>query len=155
MQIPEAGEQAPDFELLSDANQPIRLRDFRGNYVVLYFYPKADTPGCTTEACSFRDDYSMYEERDVVILGVSPDTVTKQSKFKAKHTLPFTLLADPEHTVSEAYGVWGLKKFMGREYMGVSRTTFLIDPDGKIVQVFKDVKPATHSAEILDALEGG
>ena len=155
MPIPEAGEQAPDFELLSDADQPIRLSDFRGNNVVLYFYPKADTPGCTTEACGLRDDYSKYEEKGVVILGVSPDTVTKQSKFKAKHTLPFTLLADPENKVSEAYGVWGLKKFMGREYMGVHRTTFLIDPVGKIVQVFKNVKPATHSAEILDALERG
>ena len=154
MPIPEAGEQAPDFELLSDTDQPIKLSDFRGKHVVLYFYPKADTPGCTTEACNFRDDYSMYEEKGVVILGVSPDTVAKQSKFKTKHTLPFTLLADPENKVSETYGVWGLKKFMGREYMGVHRTTFLIDPEGKIVQVFENVKPATHSAEILEALEG-
>ncbi len=152
MPIPEPGELAPDFELLSDEDQPVRLSDFKGHYVVLYFYPRADTPGCTTEACGFRDDYSMYEDKGVVILGVSPDTVTKQSKFKAKHILPFTLLADPENQVSEAYGVWGLKKFMGRESMGVHRTTFLIDPEGKIVQVFKKVQPATHSAEILDAL---
>lgn len=152
MPLPEPGELAPDFELLSDADQTIKLSDFQGQYVVLYFYPRADTPGCTTEACGFRDDYSMYEAKGVVILGISPDTVTKQSKFKAKHVLPFTLLADPEKTVSEAYGVWGLKKFMGREYMGVHRTTFLIDPEGKIIQVFKKVKPATHSAEILDAL---
>jgi peroxiredoxin Q/BCP len=154
MAIPKPGEQAPDFELLSDADQSIKLSDFQGKHVVLYFYPKADTPGCTTEACGFRDDYSMYEEKGVVILGVSPDTVSKQSKFKAKHILPFTLLADPENKVSEAYGVWGLKKFMGREYMGVHRTTFLIDPEGKIIQVFEKVKPATHSAEILGALEG-
>lgn len=153
MPMPKPGELAPDFELLSDEDQPTRLSNFKGQYVVLYFYPKADTPGCTTEACSFRDDYSMYEEKGVVILGISPDTVTKQSKFKAKYTLPFTLLADPEHQVSEAYGVWGLKKSMGREYMGVHRTTFLIDPEGKIVQVFEKVKPATHSAEILGALE--
>jgi peroxiredoxin Q/BCP len=152
MPLPEPGELAPNFELLSDADQTIKLSDFQGQYVVLYFYPRADTPGCTTEACGFRDDYSMYEAKGVVILGISPDTVTKQSKFKAKHVLPFTLLADPENTVSEAYGVWGLKKFMGREYMGVHRTTFLIDPEGKIKQVFKKVKPATHSAEILDAL---
>jgi peroxiredoxin Q/BCP len=153
MTMPKPGDLAPDFELLSDADRPIKLSDFRGKHVVLYFYPKADTPGCTTEACGFRDDYSMYEEKGVVILGVSPDTVSTQSKFKAKHTLPFTLLADPEKKVSEAYGVWGLKKFMGREYMGVLRTTFLIDPEGKIVQVFEKVKPATHSAEILGALE--
>lgn len=152
MPIPEPGELAPDFELRSDADRPIKLSDFQGQYVVLYFYPRADTPGCTKEACGFRDDYSIYEDKGVVILGISPDTVTKQSKFKTKHTLPFTLLADPENQVSEAYGVWGLKKFMGREYMGVHRTTFLIDPEGKIVQVFKKVKPATHSAEILDAL---
>lgn len=153
MSMPKPGELAPDFELLSDEDQPTRLSDFHGRYVVLYFYPRADTPGCTTEACGFRDDYSMYEERGVVILGISPDTVTKQSKFKTKHTLPFTLLADPENQVSEAYGVWGLKKFMGREHMGVHRTTFLIDPEGKIVQVFEKVKPATHSAEILAALD--
>jgi peroxiredoxin Q/BCP len=153
MTMPKPGDLAPDFELLSDADRPIKLSDFRGKHVVLYFYPKADTPGCTTEACGFRDDYSMYEEKGVVILGVSPDTVSTQSKFKAKHTLPFTLLADPEKKVSEAYGVWGLKKFMGREYMGVLRTTFLIDPEGKILQVFEKVKPATHSAEILGALE--
>ena len=152
MPLPEPGELAPDFELLSDADQPIKLSDFRGRYVVLYLYPRADTPGCTTEACGFRDDYSAYESKGVVILGISPDTVTKQSKFKNKHTLPFTLLADPENHVSETYGVWGLKKFMGREYMGVHRTTFLIDPEGTVVQVFKKVKPATHSTEILDAL---
>ena len=152
MSLPEPGELAPDFELLSDEDQPTKLSDFKGQYVVLYFYPRADTPGCTKEACGFRDDYSMYEDKGIVILGISPDTVSKQSKFKAKHILPFTLLADTENQVSEAYGVWGLKKFMGREYMGVHRTTFLINPEGKIVQVFKKVKPATHSAEILDAL---
>ncbi len=153
MSGPQSGDPAPDFELLSDDGEPIKLSDYKGKYVVLYFYPRADTPGCTKEACSFRDDYSAYQERDIVILGVSPDTVAKQAKFKAKHNLPFTLLDDTQHYVSQMYGVWGLKKFMGREYMGVHRTTFLIDPQGKVVQVFEKVKPAEHSQEILEALE--
>jgi peroxiredoxin Q/BCP len=153
MSGPQAGESAPDFELLSDEGEPVKLSDYKGKYVVLYFYPRADTPGCTKEACSFRDDYSAYQEHDVVILGVSPDTVAKQAKFKAKHSLPFTLLDDTQHLVSQMYGVWGLKKFMGREYMGVHRTTFLIDPQGKVVQIFEKVKPAEHSQEILEALQ--
>lgn len=153
MDMPKAGVQAPDFELLTDEGEKLRLSDLRGKTVVLYFYPRADTPGCTKEACGFRDDYSAYEQRDVTILGVSPDSVSDQSAFKRKHDLPFTLLDDTEHEVSEAYGVWGQKKFMGKEYMGVHRTTFLIGPDGKIVRVFENVKPAQHSEEILSVLD--
>jgi len=149
----QSGIPAPDFELPDDAGTPRRLSDFRGRPVVLYFYPKDDTPGCTTEACAFRDDYSAYEQAGVTILGVSPDTVKAHAKFKAKYDLPFPLLADVEHKVCELYQVWALKKFMGREYMGVLRTTFLLDADGRIVKVFEDVKPAGHSAEVLSALK--
>ena len=148
----EAGITAPDFELLDEQEQSHRLSDYRGQHVLLYFYPKDDTPGCTTEACNFRDDYSAYQQAGVVILGVSPDSPKSHAKFKAKFELPFTLLADTEQQVCEAYGVWALKKFMGREYMGVLRTTFLIDPDGQIIKVFEKVKPAQHSAEVLAAL---
>lgn len=145
----EAGNPAPEFELLDESENLHRLEDYRGKPVLLYFYPKDDTPGCTTEACNFRDDYSAYADAGVVILGVSPDTPKKHTKFKAKFELPFTLLADTDHQVCEAYGVWGLKKFMGREYQGVFRTTFLIAPDGVIQRVFENVKPAEHSAEVL------
>lgn len=151
----QSGIPAPDFELPDDAGTPRRLSDFRGRPVVLYFYPKDDTPGCTTEACAFRDDYSAYEQAGVTILGVSPDTVKAHAKFKAKYDLPFPLLADVEHKVCELYQVWALKKFMGREYMGVLRTTFLLDADGRIVKVFEDVKPGGHSAEVLSALKMG
>ncbi len=153
MSIPKIGEAAPDFEVLDDAGETIHLSDYLGKEVVLYFYPRADTPGCTKEACAFRDDYSAYSDRGVVILGVSPDTVKKQAKFKLKFQLPFTLLADDDHKISEAYGVWGPKKFMGKEYEGVHRMTFLIDPEGKIKQFFEKVKPAEHSKEILEAFE--
>jgi thioredoxin-dependent peroxiredoxin len=148
----DSGIPAPDFELPDDTGTLRRLSDFRGQPVVLYFYPKDDTPGCTTEACNFRDDYSAYEKAGVVILGVSPDLVKSHAKFKQKFGLPFPLLADEDHRVCELYGVWALKKFMGREYMGVLRTTFLIDPDGQIVHVFENVKPAEHSAELLAEL---
>lgn len=143
---------APDFTLLDENEIPHSLSDYQGNPVVLYFYPKDDTPGCTTEACGFRDDYSAYEDADVVILGVSPDTPKSHLKFKNKYELPFTLLADADHKVCELYEVWGLKKFMGREYDGVFRTTFLIDSQGTIARVFENVKPANHSEEILAAL---
>lgn len=147
-----AGIPAPDFELLDDTNVPRRLSDFRGRNVVLYFYPADDTPGCTKEACNFRDDYSAYERAGIQILGVSPDTVKSHVKFKQKFQLPFPLLADEGHKVCNLYGVWGPKKFMGREYEGVLRTTFLIDENGKIVKVFEKVRPAEHSAEVLSAL---
>lgn len=149
----QSGIPAPDFELADDSGALRRLSEFRGRPVVLYFYPKDDTPGCTTEACAFRDDYSAYEQAGVTILGVSPDTVKAHAKFKAKYNLPFPLLADVEHKVCELYDVWALKKFMGREYMGVLRTTFLIDANGRIVKVFEEVKPAGHSAEVLAALK--
>jgi len=152
MRLPSVGEEAPDFELLDDAGQKVRLSDLRGRRVVLYFYPRADTPGCTKEACSFRDSFEAYQRKGTVILGVSPDTVQKQSKFKSKFELPFSLLADADHRVSEAYGVWGLKKFMGKEYMGVARTTFLVGADGKILRVFEGVKPEGHGGEVLEAL---
>jgi peroxiredoxin Q/BCP len=146
---------APDFELETDAGETVKLSDFRGKPIVLYFYPKADTPGCTTEACGFRDGFDAYMKKGIIILGVSPDTVKTQAKFKTKHSIPFTLLADADHKVSETYGVWGLKKFMGREYMGVLRTTFLIDERGRILRVFEGVRPEGHSDEVLAALEGG
>lgn len=153
MEAPQAGDQAPDFEALTDNGDPITLSDFKGKDVVLYFYPRADTPGCTKEACGFRDDYSEYRKQGVIVLGVSPDTVKQQAKFKDKFDLPFTLIADEDHRISDLYGVWGLKKFMGREYEGVHRTTFLIDKQGVIRQVFTNVKPDTHSTEILAAIE--
>jgi peroxiredoxin Q/BCP len=149
----QAGSPAPEFSLPDENEQVHHLNDYRGQTVLLYFYPKDDTPGCTTEACNFRDDYSAYVEAGVVILGVSPDSPKKHTKFKAKYELPFTLLADTDHQVCERYGVWGQKKFMGREYEGVHRTTFLIGPDGAIQKVFENVKPANHSAEILSVLK--
>ena len=148
-----ANQPAPDFAL-PDENGAIRkLEDFRGQPVVLYFYPKDDTPGCTTEACNFRDDHHVYVENGIVILGVSPDSVKSHTKFKKKFELPFTLLADEDHKVSEAYGVWGPKKFMGKSYEGIYRTTFLIGPDGNIIKVFENVKPEGHSGEVLAALQ--
>jgi peroxiredoxin Q/BCP len=147
------GIPAPDFALLDDTNTLRKLSDFRGQNVLLYFYPKDDTPGCTTEACNFRDDYSAYEKTGVVILGVSPDSVEAHIKFKKKFQLPFALLADKGHKVCDLYQVWGPKKFMGREYQGVLRTTFLIDENGKIAKVFENVRPAEHSAEVLSALD--
>jgi thioredoxin-dependent peroxiredoxin len=146
------GIPAPDFALLDDTNTLRKLSDFYGRNVILYFYPKDDTPGCTTEACNFRDDYSAYEKAGVVILGISPDDVESHVKFKKKFQLPFALLADEGHKVCDLYQVWGSKKFVGREYQGVLRTTFLIDESGKIVKVFENVRPAEHSEEVLLAL---
>ncbi len=144
---------APDFTLPDETGTLRTLSDYRGRPVVLYFYPKDDTPGCTTEACNFRNDYSAYQQAGVTILGVSPDTSKSHAKFKEKYHLPFTLLADADHQVSELYGVWGRKKRMGREYDGIFRTTFLISPEGQVVKVFENVKPEQHSAEILQTLE--
>lgn len=148
-----SGIPAPDFALKDDAGVTRRLSDYRGQSVVLYFYPKDDTPGCTTEACNFRDNYSAYIEAGVTILGVSPDSPKSHAKFKEKFQLPFPLLADEGHLVCDAYGTWGLKKMMGREYMGVLRTTFVISADGKIKKVFENVKPAGHSDEVMEALK--
>ena len=148
-----AGVQAPDFTLSDEGNTLRRLSDFRGRPVVLYFYPKDDTPGCTTEACNFRDDYSAYMDADIIILGVSPDTPDSHAKFKKKYNLQFPLLADEGHKVCDLYGVWGAKKFMGKEYEGVLRTTFLIDAQGRVARVFESVRPPEHSAEVLSALK--
>jgi len=148
----QAGEVAPDFSLMDESGINHSLSDYRGKPVVLYFYPKDDTPGCTAEACSFRDGYGAYHRSGVVILGVSPDSSKKHTKFREKYSLPFTLLADEEHKVCDLYGVWGRKKFMGREYDGVFRTTFLIDPQGIVLKVFENVKPDGHSDQVLQAL---
>lgn len=147
-----AGTKAPGFILPDENGELHKLSDYQGKPVVLYFYPKDDTPGCTKEACGFRDDFSEYEKYGAVILGVSPDPPKKHIKFKTKYDLPFTLLSDVDHRVCELYDVWGRKQFMGREYDGVFRTTFLISPSGEIVRVYENVKPSGHSQEILDAL---
>jgi thioredoxin-dependent peroxiredoxin len=149
-----AGITAPDFTLVDETGSDQSLSSYRGKYVVLYFYPKDDTPGCTTEACNFRDDYSAYQDAGVTILGVSPDSPESHSKFQKKNQLPFSLLADEDHKVCDLYGTWGPKKFMGRSYEGVLRTTFLIDPEGKIIKVFENVKPADHSKEVLSEIPG-
>ena len=149
----QANTMAPDFTLPDENGNLTTLSTFRGEPVVLYFYPKDDTPGCTTEACSFRDDYSIYQEAGIVVLGISPDSVKSHTKFKSKYNLPFTLLADEGHKVCDLYGVWGLKKAMGREYYGIFRTTFLIGPDGKLIKVFENVKPDGHSAQVFAALQ--
>jgi peroxiredoxin Q/BCP len=148
------GSPAPDFELQSDAGETVRLSDFRGSPVVLYFYPKDDTPGCTTQACGIRDAYGEFEAAGAVVLGVSPDSETKHVKFRDKYELPFALLADTDHAVAERYGVWGEKKYMGRTYLGVKRWTFVIDADGTVKKVLPDVKPATHAADVLQILRG-
>jgi peroxiredoxin Q/BCP len=148
------GIPAPEFSLPDENNKVRRLSEYRGRPVVLYFYPKDDTPGCTTEACNFRDDYSAYVNADLVVLGVSPDTPKSHAKFKEKYLLPFSLLADDEHKICNLYGVWGPKKFMGRGYEGVIRTTFLIDSNGRIAKVFENVRPAEHSVEVLEAAKG-
>jgi thioredoxin-dependent peroxiredoxin len=148
----EEGKPAPDFELESDSGEIVKLSDFRGRPVVLYFYPKDDTPGCTTEACEFRDAYDIYRERGAEILGVSPDDVTSHEKFKSKYQLPFTLLADPAHEVAARYGVWGERQFAGRKYMGINRSTFVIDADGNVRRAMLGIKPAGHAEDVLNAL---
>jgi peroxiredoxin Q/BCP len=148
----EEGSPAPDFELTSDSGETVKLSSLRGKPVVLYFYPKDDTPGCTTQACGIRDSYGEFEQAGAVVLGVSPDDERSHVKFRKKHELPFTLLADTEHEVAERYGVWGEKKFMGRTYMGVKRWTFVIAEDGTVKKVFPDVKPAEHADNVLAVL---
>ena len=148
------GDQAPDFTLQSDAGIDVTLSSLRGKPVVLYFYPKDDTPGCTAEACGIRDAYGEFQRAGAVVLGVSPDNESSHVKFREKYELPFTLLADTDHSVSEQYGVWGEKKFAGKSYMGVKRSTFVIDADGTIKTVMHDVKPATHADDVLAALAG-
>ena len=153
MPIPPVGSPAPDFSLVSDGGSVVSLAGLRGHPVVLYFYPKDDTPGCTFEACAFRDDYADYQQAGAVVLGVSPDSVESHKKFKAKFNLPFPLLADEGHRVADAYGAWGEKHRSGKTTMGILRTTFLIGPDGALLRVFENVKPHGHSREILGALE--
>jgi peroxiredoxin Q/BCP len=150
--VVEEGKPAPDFALASDAGETVKLSDLRGKQVVLYFYPKDDTPGCTTQACGIRDVYGDFERAGAVVLGVSPDSEASHVKFKEKFGLPFTLLADTDHSVSEQYGVWGEKKYMGRTYMGVNRSTFVIAEDGTVKKAMLNVKPATHADEVLAVL---
>lgn len=153
MTIPEVGDKAPGFSLPNEEGQTIRLSDFKGRPLVLFFYPKDDTPGCTKEACNFRDDFEDFQRAGIEILGVSPDPPDSHARFKEKYELPFSLLADETNEICEAYGVWGRKKFRGREYMGVNRTTFVIDGDGAISHVFENVDPTGHSQEVLAALQ--
>jgi peroxiredoxin Q/BCP len=146
------GSKAPEFTLPTDAGGKLKLSSLKGRKVVLYFYPKADTPGCTKEACGFRDEFPRIEAAGTVVLGVSPDPVKAVAKFKQKYSLPFTLLADEEHAAAEKYGVWVEKSMYGKKYMGIERTTFIIDAEGKIAKIFPKVKVDGHTAEVLDAL---
>ncbi len=148
------GETAPDFTLAADSGAEVTLSALRGKPVVLYFYPRDDTPGCTTQACGIRDAYAEFERAGAVVLGISPDDERSHVKFRDKYDLPFTLLADPEHEVAERYGVWGEKRYMGRTYMGVARTTFVIGADGTVQRVLENVKPATHADDVLAVLAG-
>ena len=148
----EEGAPAPDFELRSDEGETVKLSALRGKPVVLYFYPKDDTPGCTTEACEFRDAYDRFREQGVEILGVSPDTEASHRKFKSKYELPFTLLADPDHEVAEAYDVWKEKRNYGKTYHGVERSTFVIDAEGKVARAMRGIRPAGHAAQVLETL---
>jgi peroxiredoxin Q/BCP len=148
------GDLAPDFRAATDAGQEIRLKDLRGRKVILYFYPKDDTPGCTQEACEFRDLHPRFDQQGAVVLGVSPDAITSHLKFKTKFALPFTLLSDQDKQIAAAYGVWKEKSLYGRKYMGVERTTFLIDEKGRIEQIWQKVKVKGHAAELLAAVSG-
>jgi peroxiredoxin Q/BCP len=146
------GDMAPEFTLQSDSGETVTLSELRGKQVVLYFYPKDDTPGCTTQACGIRDLYGEFEREGAVVLGVSPDDEASHAKFREKYHLPFALLADEGHRVADAYGVWGPKTYMGRTYEGIERSTFVIDADGNVKRVMRKVKPATHADDVLEAL---
>ena len=146
------GAQAPEFSLPTDEGETVALSQFRGRHVVLYFYPRDDTPGCTTEACEFRDAWQDVKQTGAAVFGVSPDSVASHRKFRTKFRLPFPLLADPDHRVAERYGAWGEKSMYGRKYQGILRTTFVIGPDGRIRKVFERVKPKGHAAAVLDSL---
>ena len=147
-----AGAMAPEFTAVTESGETISLRDFRGKRVVLYFYPKDDTPGCTTQACGFRDHYPVIEEKNAVVLGVSPDSAKSHTKFKTKFNLPFTLLVDEDHTIADAYGVWVEKSMYGKKYMGIERSHFVIDEEGRIVEAKVKVKPEDSVASALAAL---
>ncbi|CAM5647874.1 thioredoxin-dependent peroxiredoxin OS=Lysinibacillus sphaericus OX=1421 GN=bcp PE=3 SV=1 [Lysinibacillus sphaericus] len=142
------GQKAPDFSLVNDKGEQVQLADFRGKYVILYFYPKDMTPGCTTEACDFRDKHDDFSQLNAVVLGVSPDDAQKHTKFIHKHQVAIFSLVDEDHAVAEAYGVWVLKKMYGREYMGIERSTFLIDTEGKLVKVWRKVRVKNHIEEV-------
>ena len=146
------GDKAPDFRGATAEGKLVSLSDLRGKNVVLYFYPRDDTPGCTKEACAFRDEFPAFESKDVVVLGVSTDSAKSHGKFSEKYKLPFTLLADQDKKIVEAYGVWGQKSFMGRKYMGTHRVTFLIGRDGHIRKIWETVKPGEHAKEVLEAV---
>jgi peroxiredoxin Q/BCP len=148
------GDQAPEFSASNQNGARLTLADFRGQYVILYFYPKDDTPGCTKEACGFRDDFAAFKQKGAVVLGVSIDSPKSHAKFVEKYKLPFELLADEDKKIVQAYGVWGPKSFMGRKYQGTHRVTFLIGPDGRIKKIWPAVKPAEHAQEVLSALAG-
>lgn len=148
----EAGDLAPDFTLKNQANEDVRLSDFRGKTVVLYFYPKDMTPGCTTQACDFRDHHEDFSNKNAVILGVSPDPVERHQKFIEKHGLPFHLLADEDHEVAEKYDVWKLKKAFGREFYGIVRSTFVIDEEGVIQKAFRNVRVKGHVEKVLETV---
>jgi thioredoxin-dependent peroxiredoxin len=148
----EEGRPAPDFTLNSDSGESVTLSALKGSPVILYFYPKDDTPGCTAQACGIRDAWKEFEAAGAVVLGVSPDGEASHAKFKEKYDLPFTLLADTDHTVADEYGVWGEKSYAGKTYMGVDRSTFVIGADGNVAKVFRQVKPAEHADQVLEAL---
>jgi peroxiredoxin Q/BCP len=150
----EPGSVAPDFNLPDQHGHEQKLSDYKGKWIVLYFYPKDLTPGCTTEACNFRDDFSNFEKLDAVVLGVSKDSVKRHQKFSEKYELPFPLLSDEHGSVCENYGVWQEKSLYGKKYMGIARLTYLIDPDGKIAKVYPKVKPKDHAEELLNDLNG-
>jgi peroxiredoxin Q/BCP len=146
------GAKAPAFSAPDQSGKVVSLTDFKGKKVVLYFYPKDDTPGCTTEACSFRDEHSAFLKKGAVVLGVSPDSAKSHTKFIEKFSLPFPLLADEDKAIANAYGVWVEKSMYGKKYMGVERSTFVIGPDGKLLAIYRKVKPAEHTAEVLAGL---
>jgi peroxiredoxin Q/BCP len=150
--MPAVDDVAPDFQLPTQDGSPLRLSDLRGRKVVLYFYPKDDTPGCTTQACGLRDAWSRFEQKGAVVLGISPDAPKDHVKFREKYDLPFTLLADTEHEVAELYGVWKEKSLYGRTYFGNERTTFVVGEDGRIAHVFPKVKPEEHTEQVLAVL---
>lgn len=151
-EMPQPGDLAPDFEGPTQSGEPLRLSDLRGRPVALYFYPADDTPGCTKQACSFRDSYAEIEKKNAVVLGVSPDDAESHAKFKSKYNLPFPLLVDEDHAIAEAYGVWGEKTNFGRTYMGIIRSHFVIDEEGRLADVRYDVKPEASMPEALSVL---
>ena len=150
MAHPEIGKPAPDFTLLDQNGDEISLSSFKGKNVVVYFYPKAMTPGCTVQACGIRDSKSPFEEANTVVLALSPDPYARLKKFEEKHELNFTLLSDEDHAVADKYGAWGLKKFMGKEYMGILRSTFVVDAEGNLAHIMAKVKTKTHDQDVLD-----